>query len=240
MRPEDFRPDDLFAQIQGLVDGLADERRAREAAEAADKAKSDLLAMVGHELRTPMEAVIAMAELMLASPLDPTQQRYARDASSVGAEPARRAQRRPRLLAARGRPLRARASLLRPARSDPGRGGGVANAGEREGSHRRRRYRGQLPALHRRRCRAPAPSADQPRRQRAQIHRHRLGASACERERGRRTLAPQIRRHRYRRGLEQGRAGAIVPALRSARQSGCRARMAEPGSAYRLRASSRF
>jgi CheY-like chemotaxis protein len=78
MRPEDFRPDDLFAQIQGLVDGLADERRAREAAEAADKAKSDLLAMVGHELRTPMEAVVAMAELMLASPLDPTQQRYAR------------------------------------------------------------------------------------------------------------------------------------------------------------------
>ena len=77
MRPEDFRPDDLFAQIQGLVDGLADERRAREAAEAADKAKSDLLTMVGHELRTPMEAVVAMAELMLASPLDPTQ-RYAR------------------------------------------------------------------------------------------------------------------------------------------------------------------
>ena len=78
MRPEDFRPDDLFAQIQSLVDGLAEERLAREAAEAADKAKSELLAMVGHELRTPMEAVVAMGELLLASPLDPTQQRYAR------------------------------------------------------------------------------------------------------------------------------------------------------------------
>jgi signal transduction histidine kinase len=33
---------------------------------------------MGHELRTPMEAVIAMAELMLASPLDTTQQRDAR------------------------------------------------------------------------------------------------------------------------------------------------------------------
>jgi signal transduction histidine kinase/CheY-like chemotaxis protein len=77
MRPEDFRPDDLFAQIQGLVDGLGAERRAREAAEAADKAKSDLLAMIGHELRSPMEAVTAMAELLLASPLDPTQERYA-------------------------------------------------------------------------------------------------------------------------------------------------------------------
>ena len=77
MRPEDFRPDDLFAQIQGLVDGLAAERAAREAAEAADKAKSDLLAMIGHELRTPMEAVVAMSELLLSSPLDPTQSRYA-------------------------------------------------------------------------------------------------------------------------------------------------------------------
>ncbi len=75
MRPEDFRPDDLFAQIQALVDGLAAERRAREAAEAADKAKSELIAMVGHELRTPMEAVVVMAELLLASPLDGTQQR---------------------------------------------------------------------------------------------------------------------------------------------------------------------
>ena len=76
MRPEDFRPDDLFAQIQGLVDGLGAERDARHAAEAADKAKSDLLAMIGHELRTPMEAVVAMSELLLASPLDPTQARY--------------------------------------------------------------------------------------------------------------------------------------------------------------------
>jgi signal transduction histidine kinase len=76
MRPEDFRPDDLFAQIQGLVDGLAAERAAREAAEAADSAKSNLLAMIGHELRAPMEAVVAMSELLLSSPLDPTQSRY--------------------------------------------------------------------------------------------------------------------------------------------------------------------
>jgi len=77
MQPEDFRPDDLFAQIQGLVDGLAAERDARHAAEAADKVKSDLLAMVGHELRTPMEAAVAMSELLLATPLDPTQAHYA-------------------------------------------------------------------------------------------------------------------------------------------------------------------
>jgi CheY-like chemotaxis protein/nitrogen-specific signal transduction histidine kinase len=76
MHPEDFKPDDLFAQIQGLVDGLSQERRARQAAEASDKAKADLIAMIGHELRAPMEAIIAMSELLLATPLDPTQMRY--------------------------------------------------------------------------------------------------------------------------------------------------------------------
>jgi signal transduction histidine kinase/CheY-like chemotaxis protein len=77
MQPEDFRSDDLFAQINGLVEALAAERHARVAAEAADKAKSELLATVGQELRTPMEAVVAMAESLLATPLDATQQRHA-------------------------------------------------------------------------------------------------------------------------------------------------------------------
>ena len=183
MRPEDFRPDDLFAQIQGLVDGLAAERDARHAAEAADKAKSDLLAMIGHELRTPMEAVVAMSELLLASPLDPTQARYTETLYQSGRS----------LLSVLNDVLdfsrleagrfELEQSLLRPARSDPGGRGAVADAGQREGSHRRRRYRGELPAIHRRRSRALAPSADQPGRQRAEIHRHgavRLHASANE------------------------------------------------------------
>ncbi len=76
MQPEDFRPEDLFAQIQGLADGLTEERSARQAAEAADQAKTELLAMVGHELRAPLEAVTAMTDLLKASPLDPAQQRY--------------------------------------------------------------------------------------------------------------------------------------------------------------------
>jgi two-component system, sensor histidine kinase len=77
MQPEDFRPVDPLAQVNGLVETLAAERHAREAAETADKAKSELLATVGHELRTPMEAVVAMAESLLATPLDATQQRHA-------------------------------------------------------------------------------------------------------------------------------------------------------------------
>lgn len=76
MRAEDFKPDDPFTQIQNLVERLAVERRAREAAEAADKAKSELLATVGHELEAPAETLIAMIELLSASPLDTAQRRY--------------------------------------------------------------------------------------------------------------------------------------------------------------------
>jgi two-component system, sensor histidine kinase len=53
------------------------EREARKAAETADKAKSELLSTISHELRTPMEAVVSMAELLLATRLDETQQRHA-------------------------------------------------------------------------------------------------------------------------------------------------------------------
>jgi CheY-like chemotaxis protein/nitrogen-specific signal transduction histidine kinase len=77
MRPEDFRADDLFGQIQALVDCLAQERDAKEAAEAADQAKSELLATVSHELRTPMGAIISMAELLQQTALDETQKKYA-------------------------------------------------------------------------------------------------------------------------------------------------------------------
>ena len=77
MQPEDFKPDDLFAQIHGLVDALAAERTARERAESSERAKAQLLGVIGHELRTPMGAVISMAELLLSSPLDNSQRRYA-------------------------------------------------------------------------------------------------------------------------------------------------------------------
>jgi CheY-like chemotaxis protein len=77
MKPEDFRPDDLFAQIEGLVEAVDAERKQRVHAEAADRAKSELLAVVSHELRTPLGAVISMSELLLNTGLDTTQRRYA-------------------------------------------------------------------------------------------------------------------------------------------------------------------
>ena len=47
--------------------------QAKEAAEAADRAKGAFLDQVGHELRTPVTAILGLAELVLDSPLDDEQ-----------------------------------------------------------------------------------------------------------------------------------------------------------------------
>lgn len=50
--------------------------RAREAAEAANAAKSRFLSTISHELRTPMNGVLGMTELLLDAPLDPRHRSY--------------------------------------------------------------------------------------------------------------------------------------------------------------------
>jgi PAS domain S-box-containing protein len=70
-------------EIEGtLVDiterkrGEEEWRRAKEAAEAANRAKSEFLANMSHEVRTPLNGVMGMTDLALKTDLSPEQREY--------------------------------------------------------------------------------------------------------------------------------------------------------------------
>ncbi|MFC3914434.1 ATP-binding protein [Pseudaeromonas sharmana] len=75
-----FDEDGHFAGYQGTVNDITSQivrnqelKRAKQRADAANRAKSQFLAVMSHEIRTPMQAILGMLELLEQSELTSTQ-----------------------------------------------------------------------------------------------------------------------------------------------------------------------
>ncbi|KRE78946.1 PAS domain S-box protein [Arthrobacter sp. Soil762] len=75
----------IVRDITGQRRAAAELLAAREAALESSRLKSEFLATMSHEIRTPMNGVIGLTALLLETPLDETQRRYAEGVRGAGA-----------------------------------------------------------------------------------------------------------------------------------------------------------
>ena len=188
--------------------------RARQAALEASRLKSEFVANMSHEVRTPMNGVIGMTRLLLDTPLTRRAARVRRADRPVGPRPADDRRRHPRLLEDRGGQARPRGLRLpaaprgAPGHRHPGRGGREEGPGAAVPDPPRRARRAA------RRPRAAAAGAHQPRGQRGQVHREGRGLGAGEPGRVRRPTRPWC----------ASRCATRAPASTRRSSSGCSSR----------------
>jgi PAS domain S-box-containing protein len=79
IRADDGTPESMWAIIRDITEKKRVQQEltlAKDLAETASRAKSEFLATISHEIRTPITGIVGMAELLEGTTLNPTQKSY--------------------------------------------------------------------------------------------------------------------------------------------------------------------